>query len=236
MNCLISPLLSTLFILFIGLNVPSTFAQQVGPAYEISTWFQEERFLITDRNEDAYLDRRELEAFPDEFIYYLTERNFDLTDRNRDGRLSFNEIHARRNDENVYRYHVERRKIRQLAEQFPLLAQADIRYLRQYPGLVAQLFSNLIWLYEHPDMAARLYLDKGWCAANPEVLISLHRNLRWMAANPSTAARLYQNQSAIRYVPELMSWRADHKAFIRRHPKWKAFYSEGFIPGGVRNY
>lgn len=228
-------ILFTFPLFFVGLFSGFCFAQQ-GPASEISIWFQEERFLMADRNEDAYLDRQEMTAFPNEFVYYLTDQNFGLTDQNGDRKLSFNEIHARRSTENIYRYHIERREIRRLSSEYPLLAQADAKFLRKHPDLVRQLFANLLWMYEHPELAEKIYSDKTWCQSHPEVLVALHRNLRWMAANPATAARLYQNRTATQYVPELMSWRADHKLFIRQHPKWKAFYGEGFIPGGIRTY
>ncbi len=203
---------------------------------EITTWFQEERFLIADQNDDALLSRSEMERFQTEFSYFLDNRHFSIADKNKDRLLSFNEIHDKRGAEKVYRYRQERIKLRELARQHPTLAQVRFKYLRQHPALVVELFSNLIWLRENPDLAEKLYKDRRWTGSHPEVLVALHRNLRWMAANPTEAEDLYKNRNATRRLPELLGWRADHKAFINQHPQIERFYEQGFIPGGIGSY
>lgn len=223
---LLAPLLSTL----------SVFAQTDPMCEEITTWFQEERFLITDQNDDALLSRKEMERFENEFSYFLDSRHFTIADLNKDGLLSFNEIHAKRNAENVYRLRQDRRKLRELSRKHPTLAQANHKYLKQRPALVVDLFANLVWLRENPKLAEKLYKDRRWTGTNPEVLVSLHRNLRWMAANPSEAEDLYKNRNATRRLPELLGWRADHKAFINQHPQIQRFYDKGFIPGGLNRF
>ncbi len=207
------------------------------PIYEeINLWFQEERFIISDQNDDALLQRSEMELFASEFGYYLDSRHYQLTDRNQDGLLSFNEMLDRSQSEKIYRYAQEQRELRDLARQYPLLAQAKTKDLKKRPELVEKLFGNLYWLSEHGELAESLYDDKFWISRHPEVLMALHRNLRWMAANPTQAKQLYRDRAATQYLPELLSWRADHKDFIHRHPRLDDFYRRAFFPGGVSNY
>ncbi|MCI4666709.1 MAG: hypothetical protein MRZ79_01010 [Bacteroidia bacterium] len=226
----------TLSLLALLLSTLTVFAQTDPMCEEITTWFQEERFLITDQNDDALLSRAEMERFENEFSYFLESRHFVIADRNQDGLLSFNEIHAKKNAEKVYRFRQDRRKLRELSRVHPTLAQASNKYLKQRPQLVVSLFSNLIWLRENPELAEKLYKDRRWTGTNPEVLVALHRNLRWMAANPSEAEALYKNRNATRRLPELLGWRADHKAFINQHPQIQRFYEQGFIPGGIGRF
>lgn len=225
--------LSFLALLFCSL---SAFSQTDPLCEEITTWFQEERFLITDQNDDALLSQAEMRRFQNEFSYFLVSRHFTIADLNKDGLLSFNEIHAKRNAENVYRFRQDRRKLRELSQKHPTLSQINSKYLRQRPELVKNLFANLVWLRENPQIAEKLYKDRRWTGTNPQVLVALHRNLRWMAANPSEAEDLYKNRNATRRLPELLGWRADHKAFINQHPQIERFYEKGFIPGGINRF
>jgi len=202
---------------------------------EINLWFQEERFIIADRNDDALLDKSEMAHFAEEFAYYLVPRHYGQTDKNQDGMLSFHEVLARSNSEKLYRYNLERRELRALARDYPLLAQADEKSLKKNPALVTQLFSNLLWLSEHTELAEQLYNNHFWTANHPEAIRALHRNLRWMAANPTEAEDLYRDRSATRHVPELLGWRAHHKDFIRRHPSLDDFYRSAFFPGSIRH-
>ena len=207
---------------------------QTDPIHEkINLWFQEERFLITDRNEDALLDAEEMKLFQEEFAYFLVPRHYELTDKNQDGFISFRELLDRSHSEKLYRYSLERKMLRNLALDHPLLAQADEKYLKKHPKLVAKLFGNFVWLSENRELAENLYTDRFWTNNHPEVLVSLHRNLRWMAANPADAKSLYRDRSATQYLPELLSWRADHKDFIRQHPRLDDFYRLAFYPGGL---
>jgi hypothetical protein len=210
------------------------FSQPLALSQEISVWFLEERFIITDSNHDALLAREEMQALPEEFCYYLADENFTASDRNVDGMLSFNEIQARVKTEFLFRYNRDRRQLRQLAMEYPLMAQGEAAYYRQHPQLVEALFGNFVWLCEHTELAARLYEDGFWTAAHPEVLVALHRNLRWMTSNPLEAKKIYAERNATRRVPELVAWRADHQDFMRRHPELESFYRLDFLPGEVR--
>lgn len=201
---------------------------------KLSLWFLEERFLITDQNDDALLDRDEMKRFSREFAYYLDARHFVLSDKNKDGMLSFNELRSRTKSENLYRLSMDRRQIRTLSYEYPYLDQADQKYLKEHPALVKALFGNLVWLYDHVDLAARVYKDKTWTSQHPEVLLALHRNIRWMAANPQNARYLYKDRLATQRLPELLAWRADHKDFMRQYPKANVFYNLDFIPEAIQ--
>jgi hypothetical protein len=203
---------------------------------DIDLWFQEERFIIADQNDDALLDQSEMKRFSSEFSYYLEPRHYQLTDKNQDGLLSFNEMLDRSHSEKIYRFSQEQRELRDLAHTYPLLAQADAKYLKARPELVRSLFGNLLWLSDHQKLVESLYGDRFWSSQNAEVLLVLHRNLRWMAANPNGAKALYRDRSATQYLPELLSWRADHKDFIHKHPRLDDFYRSAFFPGGISNY
>ncbi|MEO0468611.1 MAG: hypothetical protein AAF206_03245 [Bacteroidota bacterium] len=209
-------------------------AQQSLSDRAMSTWFLEERFLIADANNDALLDRDELNQFPQEFVYFLVDRHYQLTDQNRDGKLSFNEINTRQRSENIYFFNEQRKNLRKLASEYPLLAQADKSYLLSNPELVKGLFGNLVWLYDHPQLAATVFNDRAWMANHPEAMICLQKNLRWMAANPGPAKNLYRDRTATQRLPELLGWRADHKAFLRSNPKISHFNKLDFIPEGIR--
>lgn len=220
---------AALSLLFAAAPFFSLYAQNT-PQKEISTWFLEERFLIADQNDDALLDLKEMKRFPQEFAYYLTDSHFDLSDNNQDGYLSFNEVNLRRRTENSFLFTYHRRQLRDISSDFPLLAQADIKYLKANPALVNRLFSNLIWMYEHPGLAERLYSDKRWLSANPEAAIALHTNLRWLAAHPTAATQLYRDRSTTQKLPELMAWRSSHKQIIMRMPDVVEMYELEFIP------
>ncbi len=200
---------------------------------EIDLWFQEERFLITDLNDDALLERSEMKQFEEEFAYFLVPRHFELSDKNQDGFLSFYELLDRSKSEKLYRYNQERKALRQLGMQYPTLAQANAKFLKKNPSLVEELFGNFFWLADHGDIAEEVYSDKFWTNSHPEAMVVLHRNLRWMAANPSEAKDLYKDRAATQRLPELLGWRADHKDFIRQHPRLDDFYRMAFFPGGL---
>ena len=223
-----------LCLLFSVLISPNLHAQKSFLDKEITTWYLEERFLIADQNDDALLDKSEMEVFEKEFIYYLTDRNFTLADKNRDGFLSYNEINQKKKSENIYRFAQERKHLRELGRKHPLLRQADESYLKRNPDLVIELFTNLTWMYENVDIAEKVYDDKMWTSRNPAALIALHNNLRWMAANPMEAKNLYRDHNSTKNLPHLLGWRADHKDFIRSHSLSKRFYDVEFIPSGIR--
>ncbi|MEM6343123.1 MAG: hypothetical protein AAF927_04555 [Bacteroidota bacterium] len=220
---------AALSLLFAAAPLISLHAQNT-PQKEISTWFLEERFLIADQNDDALLDIKEMQRFPQEFAYYLTDRHFDLSDNNKDGYLSFNEINLKRRTENSYLFTYHRRQLREIAVDYPLLAQADIKYLKDNPALVSRLFSNLVWMYKQPGLAERIYSDKRWLANHPEAAVALHNNLRWLAAHPSAANQLYRDRSTTQKLPELMAWRSSHKQIIMRMPDVVEMYELEFIP------
>lgn len=221
---------AALSLLFACVPFFSLHAQTHSPQKEISTWFLEERFLIADQNDDALLDLSELKQFPQEFAYYLTDRNFDLSDNNQDGYLSFNEVNLRRRTENSFLFIYQRRQLREIGRDFPLLAQADIDYLKANPALVSRLFSNLLWMYDNPGLAERLYSDKRWLSANPQAAIALHTNLRWLAAHPTAASQLYRDRGTTQKLPELMAWRSAHKQIMMRMPDVVEMYELEFIP------
>ncbi len=224
---------AALFLLLSLSSVTPIFAQPASLKQEISIWFLEERFLIADHNDDALLETGELRKFPEEFVYYLDERNFEAADKNRDGFLSFNEINARRNSEYIFRYNMERKAYRELARTYPLLELADVRYLKDNPELVVQLFSNFTWMLEHPKLAEEVYSDRSWTARNVEVLVALHKNLRWMASNPIEARDLYRDRNTTQRLPQFLSWRADHQEFMRRFPRLENIDQIDFVPGDI---
>jgi hypothetical protein len=215
-------------------NTLSLFAQINQTEKEVSIWFLEERFLIADQNDDALLDKTELQAFPREFAYFLESRNYELTDKNQDGLLSFNELNTRRQTENIYLFSQQRKDLRELARAYPMLAQADQVYLKANPALVEALFHNLIWMYDNPELAAKVYQDKRWMAANPQAAIALQSNLRWLAANPFAANQLYRDRAATQKLPELLGWRASHKRLIRSMPEVISLWELDFIPQEIQ--
>lgn len=225
-NCLLT-LLAT--ISTFQLNI----AQDLDANQKIDNWFLEQRFILADKNDDALLERKEMQSFSNEFSYFLIERYYSASDANKDGYLSFSEMFVRRKSEYLYRYNSERKQLRNLQQKHPLLHQEDVQFLKDNPQLVGGLFSNLVWMYEHAEMVEKLLKDGSWMEKHPEVMLSLHNNLRWMAANPGSAKKLYQNRSYTQKLPHLVGWRANHKKFIRSNPLLDRFYEISFIPEGI---
>lgn len=226
LNCLFTLLASALFSQF-------SFGQDTETRQKIDNWFLEQRFIMADQNDDAMLDRKEMENFEEEFVYFLTSRYFDLSDTNRDGLLNFGEMFARRKSEYLFRYNFERKQLRRLMQSYPALPQADISYLKKNPALVSALFNNLVWMYEKAELVEKLLKDGFWIENHPEVMLSLHNNIRWMAANPDRARRLYQNRSFTQQLPQFIGWRAGHKRFIKSNSLVDRFYETSFIPAGI---
>lgn len=226
--------LLTVLLIIISFSNHTLLSQEQISTREIHLWFQEERFLITDQDNNALLDREEMLKYNSEFAYYLAQNHYDLTDTNNDNLISFKEILARTEVENAYRYAQERKQLRKLATEYPFLRQADQHYLKNNPKLAEQLFSNLYWLYEHPELAKQVYEDKSWTNKNLDVLLALHNNLRWMAANPYEAKNLYRNRKVTMDLPHLVGWRSHHKDFIQKHIIAQKFYELEFIPEDLR--
>ncbi len=223
--------LLTLLATISSLNI--CIGQDIPINQKIDNWFLEQRFMMADQNDDALLDRKEMENFKEEFVYFLTSRYFDLSDTNRDGLLNFGEMFSRRKSEYLFRYNSERKQLRRLIQQYPLLPQADISYLKDNPRLVANLFKNLVWMYEEAELVEKILKDAYWLEQNPGIMLSLHNNIRWMAANPGRAKRLYQNRTYTQQLPQFIGWRADHKRFMRSNPLADRFYEISFIPEGI---
>lgn len=226
-NCLLS-LLATI------ITFNTSFGQERQINEKIDNWFLEQRFILADKNDDALLDKKEMDNFGSEFVYFLNDRYYQLSDANQDGLLSFSEMFSRRKSEYLFRYNTERRQLRSLLQQYPILPRADLAFLKRNPQLVVQLFENLVWMYEEEEMVEKLLKDGNWMQKNPRVMLALHKNLRWMAANPNRAKRLYQNRTYTQELPQLVGWRANHKKFIRNNALLDKFYEISFIPEGIR--
>ena len=220
-------------VLLISLFSLTSFAQQ-DISRITSDWFQEERFLIADLNDDARLDRGEISQFSEEFVFFTDSRQFALTDRNQDGLLSYSEISAVAETERNFRFQYDRRELQFLASQYPMLAQANVSYLKDNPQLTAGLFANFKWMMEHGAIASDLLNDQIWTSRHPEVMVSLHKNLRWMVANPSSARKLYRDRRVTQQLPQFLAWRADHQDLIRRFPGTSSIYDLEFIHSGIR--
>ncbi|MEM6265092.1 MAG: hypothetical protein AAGI38_21470 [Bacteroidota bacterium] len=232
-----SPLTHIAAGLFVLFSFGTLYGQQIPVEEELTKWFYEERFIIADQNMDALLDKQELVSFQEEFVYYLQGRNYELTDRNKDGRLSFREMYARRVSEANFRYKMENRRIIELKARYPQLKTQPVDFLRTSPAIAAELFRNFVWLYSNEETAKALYTEKTWTSKHPDVLVALQRNLRWMVSRPAEARNIYANRQATRALPQLLSWRADHKVFMRKYPTLNPIYGLGFFPEEVRvNY
>lgn len=218
---LLSPLTLLQFLQVIGQNLPDS--------REIKDWYLEERFLITDSNDDALLDRTELAKFSDEFSYYLVEEHFTASDYNKDRHLSFNEIRNRVHSEMMYRASTERRELRKLKQSYSIPAKPNRNFYMQRPNLVANLFGNLTWMQENPEMVRDILSHGQWIQDHDAVTIVLQKNLRWMVSHPKEAEKLYNIRSTTELLPELLSWRADHKNFIRQNQMLNKAYLVDFF-------
>ena len=207
----------------------NTTGQNLSNSREIRDWYLEERFLITDSNDDALLDPTELARFSDEFSYYLVEEHFTASDYNKDRHLSFNEIRNRVHSEMMYRASTERRELRRLKQEYSIPSKPSLNFFVQRPSLVAALFGNLTWMQENPGVVEDILANDRWIQSHEEVSIVLQKNLRWMVSNPTEAERLYNQRSTTELLPELLSWRADHKIFIRQNQMLNRAYLVDFF-------
>lgn len=212
----------------------SSLAQNADLTRVASNWYQEERFLMADQNDDARLNASEIQAFEEEFVFFADARQFELTDKNNDGLLSFAEINAMDQSEVNFRFQIERREIQVLSQSYPLLNQADKKYLKDNPELTTSLFGNFKWLMEHPALAQDILSDQLWIAQHPQVMVALHKNLRWMVANPANAKKIYRDRRVTQQLPEFLAWRADHQDLIRQYPRVGTIYTLDFIHAGIR--
>lgn len=224
----------SLLLLLTSFSQFSATAQNDAFSRVASNWFQEERFLMADQNDDARLNVAEMQAFENEFIFFLDARQYAWTDKNNDGLLSFAEIKSVEESEINYRFQAERREIQVLSRSYPLIAQADKQYLKNNPALVTSLFGNFKWLMEHEALAQDILNDQLWISQNPEAVIALHKNLRWMVANPENAKKIYRNRSITQQLPQFLAWRADHQDLIRRYSPAGTIYTLDFIHAGIR--
>lgn len=211
--------------LFLASLITPSFAQTM--QQKVSNWYWQERFVVTDANEDALLEKSELSKFPSEFSYYLDTKNFQSSDENHDGLLSYQEMLSHKDAEANYRISMETRQIHNLEIANPGISTANLQYLKNNSVLTAILFSNFTWLVQHADLAEKLYTDQLWMATHTTVANALHHNLCWMASNPKSAKNIYDTQKVASL--ELLGWRADHLKFMRQNPALEAYYQlEGF--------
>lgn len=224
----------SLLLLLTSFSHLSSTAQSDDFSRVASNWFQEERFLMADQNDDARLNAAEMQAFENEFIFFLDARQYDWTDKNNDGLLSFTEIKSVEESEINYRFQAERREIQVLTRSYPLLAQADKQYLKNNPELITSLFSNFKWLMEHQAIAQDILDDQLWISQNPEAVVALHKNLRWMVANPENARKIYRDRRVTQQLPQFLAWRADHQDLIRQYPAVGTMNNLDFIHAGIR--
>ncbi len=226
---------SLLVHLFLSALVVPVIAQTADFNEAVANWYQEERFLLADRNDDALLDKAEMGKVAPEFSYFLANNHFELTDKNGDQKLSFNEVRQRSYPEMMFRYQEEKNAIRVLAINYPLVDQADLSYLKSNPGLAVALLRNYVWMYDHEGLVDKLMSEVAWLNQHTEVMMALHQNLRWMAAHPRSARTLYANRSLSQRLPELQGWRSAHMSFIPKYPRLEQAYDNGFIPSGARH-
>lgn len=218
-----------LSLLFLTSLSQSIYAQQQLNQV-LSDWYLEERFILVDKDKDALLDRDELKQFAQEFAYYLEPRNYTLSDADGDGKLSYRETRARVVVEFNYRYAREVEALSAFNKEETSLRDADAAWLKDHPAVAAQLFGNLHWMNNHTEVAREVYQDKDWMQSNSEVLASLQRNICWLVTHPADAKQLYKELKISRKAPEMMSWRAAHRSFLRRYNELPEDIVLSFLP------
>ncbi len=197
------------------------FSQTLNSFSPSQSWFHQERFLIADLNADAFLDQKEISQWQELYQFYGEDRIFILTDKNQDGHLSLYELTEMYKEEHSFLQSSEGSRIKELNR---LHGRANLNsqtYLQDHPKVLKELFGNYTWLVDHKKLAKSIYGNQQWLSAHEEAGITLHKNLRWLVANPLQATELYTNQHITSKLPGLLSWRTDHKAFMKRHEEAK---------------
>lgn len=207
----------------------SLFAQQ-NINQVLTDWYLEERFILVDQDRDALLDQDEIGQFPQEFGYYMDPRNFLLSDTDGDGKLSYRETKSRVVVEFNFRYAKEVASLGRLFDQNPTLKLADASYLKANPELTTSLLGNLYWMNNNPVLARSVYSDQNWMQSHTNALASLQRNLCWLVTHPADAKSMYKQLKLSRQAPEMMSWRAAHKHFLRRYNELPDDIILSFLP------
>ncbi|MEM6342828.1 MAG: hypothetical protein AAF927_03075 [Bacteroidota bacterium] len=192
-------------------------AQQARHAPWLDLWFLQARFSESDKNKDQQLSYSEMEAFPEEWAYFLIDEFFSEADLNQDGFLNEAETWRRLGSAHQYRVKLDASLVSDLREKYPFFDDAKLVYFKRHPKLTAELFKNLSWLRIHPDIPYKLLSNASWWAENPEVTQALHANLTGLAEHPSIALRFYALPSLNRYVGPDRSFKAGYKnLFIER--------------------
>ncbi|MEM7514493.1 MAG: hypothetical protein AAF388_26430 [Bacteroidota bacterium] len=187
------------------------------------SWFHQERFLIADLNADAFLDQKEISQWQELYQFYGEDRIFTLTDKNQDGHLSLYELTEMYKEEHSFLQSHEGGRIKELNRIHGAGNLNSQEYLLDHPKVMRELFGNYSWLSDNRKLAKSIYENQGWMSDHEEAEITLHKNLRWLVANPLQATELYTNHQITCKLPALLSWRIDHKAFMKRHEetqKW----------------
>lgn len=216
-------------LLFLALTTAGLWAQN-DSQNALTTWFLEARFMLADQDRDALLDPEELSRFPEEFGYFLDDLYFTLSDENADGKLSFRETQSRLKVAAAYRHATEANAVASLQQRFPELVKPQIAYVKSQPALAQALFSNLHWLNKHPQIATALLHDTEWLQSQPKVVASLQRNLCWLASHPEDAKHVYKHLRLGRQGRMLVSWRAAHQSYLRKHTAPTADVFLTFLP------
>ncbi|MEL6651905.1 MAG: hypothetical protein AAFQ87_13975, partial [Bacteroidota bacterium] len=221
-------ILFILALLIFG-NLEFLSAQQARHAAWLDLWFLQARFSESDKNKDKQLSYSEMEAFPDEWAYFLIDEFFTEADLNQDGFLSETETWRRLGSAHEYRVKLDAALVAELREQYPYFDDAKLVYFKRHPELTSELFSNLSWLRLHPDIAYKLLANSSWWRDNPEVIQALGTNLTGLAEQPAIALRFFELPTLNRFLGPDQGFRAGYKLqFIDRKREQSYHYRISF--------
>ncbi len=213
-----------------------TSAQQARHAPWLDLWFLQARFSESDKNKDQQLSYAEMEAFPEEWAYFLIDEFFVEADLNQDGFLNETETWRRLGTAHQYRVKLDAALVSDLRDKYPFFDDAKLVYFKRHPELTAELFKNLSWLRIHPEIPYKLLANSSWWNENPEVLQALHANLTGLAEHPSIALRFYALPSLNRYVGPDRGFKARYKnLFIERKREQSYAYRISFYDEDIPN-
>ncbi|MDP5172264.1 MAG: hypothetical protein NWR72_18615 [Bacteroidia bacterium] len=197
-------------------------------ARSTSDWFLRQAFLLADFNGDGQLSLSETPQMCSQLDYYSTEKGFGDSDHNSDQLLSFEEVKATAWQAMVHRLSADEQELIRLKSQYSHLGEAQIQYLRRYPGLSSRLLANVVWTREHLGLVTKLSRDRTWLRENPEAADALQNNLIFWVEHPFIAREYYERPPAGNVAALYEAWRSLHRPYLQAQNKLPSYLALDF--------
>lgn len=209
------------FVVGIALSM-FAYGQNLELIQEMDKFYWTQRVKAADTNKDAELTKEEMKQCGNEFEFYLAGDAFERTDVNKNGKLDEKEIISKSESEVNVRKAMDLQSLNLLKAEYPNLAVADIKFLKQNPKLVTKILSNTVWIEENEFIISQILKDKK-LISNPMIANAMANNWYYLYKNPYKALAFYKIKGVKNAItnPATLQWIESHSAFIKAHPELK---------------